>query len=162
MENKSDKNLYVITPEMVVISAFHNAFPQYDDKGLVNKIKNRQRIKESINFFDMDNMCKILSIMGPKSKVYCDLNFNNLLKYLRRDWKFYRNNKTGINEEVFTELSRNKITEIYDTYNPYIRNAMERAIKINAIIKQKQAGKKKVKNAKDIKFDVDTNKGLEK
>ena len=90
------------------------------------------------------------------------MNFNNLLKYLRRDWKFYRNNKTGINEEVFTELSRNKITEIYDTYNPYIRNAMERAIKINDSIKRKQAYEEKIKNAKDIKFDVDTNKGLEK
>lgn len=162
MENKNDKNLYVITPEMIVVSAFHNAFPQYNDKGLVNKIKNRQRIKESINFFDMDNMCKILGIMGHKSKVYCDLNFNNLLKYLRKDWKFYRNNKTGINEEVFTELSRNKINEIYNSYNPYIQRAMEDTIKINESIKRKQAYEKKIKNAKDIEFDVDVNKGLEK
>lgn len=162
MENKSNKNLYVITPEMVVVSAFHNAFPQYDDKGLVNKIKNMQHIKGSVNFFDLVNMCTILNMMGHKSKVYCDLNVNSLLKYLRRDWKFFRINKPSVNEEVFTELSRNKITEIYDTYNPYIKNAMERAIKISAIIKQKKANKKNVNNAKVIKSDVNVNKDLEK
>lgn len=162
MENKNDKNLYVITPEMIVVSAFHNAFPEYYDKGLVNKLKNRQRIKESVNFFDLDNMCKILEIIGNKNKVYCDLNFNDLLKYLRRDWKFYRTNKTGINEEVFTELSRNKITEIYDTYNPYVRHAMESCISINESIKKKNKLDEKIKNAKDIEFDVDIDNGLEK
>ena len=104
MENKSNKNLYVITPEMVVVSAFHNTFPQFDDKGLVNKIKNRQRIKDSVNFYDLVNMCQLLNILGPKYKIYCDLNVNDLLKYLRRDWKFFRVNKPSVNEEVFTEL----------------------------------------------------------
>lgn len=162
MENKSDKNLYVITPEMVVISAFHNAFPQYDDKGLVNKIKNRQRIKGSVNFFDLVNMCQLLNILGPKYKIYCDLNVNDLLKYLRRDWKFFRVNKPSVNEEVFTELSRTKITEIYNTCNIYIRTAMAKAIKINDIIKQKKSHKKDVNNTTVIKSDVDVNKDLEK
>ena len=162
MENKSNKNLYVITPEMVVVSAFHNTFPQFDDKGLVNKIKNRQRIKDSVNFYDLVNMCQLLNILGPKYKIYCDLNVNDLLKYLRRDWKFFRVNKPSVNEEVFTELSRTKITEIYNTYNLYIRNAMGKAIKINDIVKQKKSHKKDVNNATVIEPDVDVNKDLEK
>lgn len=162
MKNKNVKNLYVITPEMVVVSAFHNYFPQYENKGLVNKFKNAQRIKESINFFELDNMCKILNILSEKDNIYCNLNFNDMLKYLRKDWKFYRNNKTGINEEVFTELSRNKINEIYNSYNPYIQSAMENTIKINESIKKKQALDEKIKNAKDIEFDVNIGNGLEK
>ncbi len=162
MENKSNKNLYVITPEMVIVSAFYNKFPQYENKGLVNKFKNSQRIKESINFFELDNICKILNIMGPKSNVYCNLNFNDLLKYMRKDWKFYRSNKTSLREEVYTELSRNKISEIYLFFNPYVQKALQSAIKINDSIKQKQEYENKIKNAKDIEFNDDINKGLEK
>ncbi len=156
MENKNNNKIKIINSEMLVISAFYFYLPKLENKGLVNRIKNTLRIKESVDFMDIYYMTRIASFLTKKTKVYCEPNFHHILKFIRKDWRFSRHNAM-----ISTELSHNKIEEIYQSYPTEVKNTLLKAYKLNELLKKKQVEaetiKKKIKEKKDNNTKEDLN-----
>ncbi len=150
MENQNNNKIKIINSEMLVISAFYFYQPKLENKGLVNRIKNTLRIKETVDFMDIYYMTRIASFLTKKTKVYCEPNFNHILKFIRKDWRFSRQNAM-----VSTELSHNRIEEIFQSYPAEVKDTLLKAYKLNELLKKKQAEAETIK--KDIKEKKNNN-----
>ena len=140
----------VITPEILLIAAFHEKCPEIKVEGtsLISKIKNynanKTRIKVPVNFVDVYFLGKYIGYANRETKICSRIEVKDILKTIRKSGLYEKTE----NHLIYTTLSRSAVAEKYNAFPEELKTAIKRARTLERAAKIVEA-KRKLKAAQN-------------